>query len=88
MSSDLEAELARLRAAHRLAQAELRRLRAALALPPTRCELADVLGVSERTITRWRKRGLSETANAAETLEWLRKRRRKKPRSKRPKLSR
>lgn len=76
--TDLEAELIRLRQAHRLAVAELRRLRCALALPPSRKEAAAALGIGERTLCRWRKEGLSENATIDEISAWRRERKRKR----------
>ena len=75
----LAAQLALLRREHRAALAELQKLRAACATPPTRCELADALRVSERTVSRWRRAGLPSNATATEAAAWLKSRRRKCP---------
>lgn len=75
-SDQLSTELERLRREHRAALAQLEKLRRACELPPTRCELADALRVSERTVTRWRGQGLPAGATAPEARQWLRHRRR------------
>jgi hypothetical protein len=68
----LEAELAALRREHRAALAELRRLRAACELPPSRKEAAAALGIGERTLARWRAEGLNPAASLEEITAWKR----------------